>query len=182
MDSYQVVKSEKTYKGQILNVTVDTITMPHGGEAFRETVLHNGGSAVLPVDSDGNVILVRQYRHSAKNLVLEIPAGIREPNEDPYDCAIRELEEETGFKTGKLGFLTAMYSAIGFCSEVIYIYYADKLSPGVQNLDRDEFIELERYPLEKAVEMVFNGEIRDSKTIAAIFMYQNLITKHSCNQ
>jgi len=177
LDSYKVVKSEKTYDGLILDVTVDTLTMPHGGEALRETVLHNGGSAILPVDNEGNVILVRQYRHSAKNFVLEIPAGIRELNEDPYDCAMRELEEETGCKAEKLSFLTAMYSAIGFCSEVIYIYYADKLSPGMQKFDHDEFIELEKHPLEKAVEMVFNGDIRDSKTIAAIFMYQHIATE-----
>lgn len=137
-------------------------------------MLRGGASAVLPVCENGDIILVRQYRHAVKEMMFEIPAGCFEGDESPYDCAARELEEETGFKAGRLTLLTPMYPSAGFVKEIIYLYYAENLTPGIVHLDSDEFIEIIKTPLEKAVKMAFDGELRDSKTLAAIFMYKAL--------
>ena len=131
---------------------------------------------MIPVDNDGKIIFVRQYRHSARREVLEIPAGTIENGEDPYECAIREIQEETSYKAGKMTFLLKMYSAIGFCSEVIHIYIAENLEKGEYNMDDDEFITNERYTLKESIELIHKGEICDSKTISAIFAYKDYIS------
>lgn len=174
-----VVKSEEVFKGKIIDVYHDTISLPDGRTALREIIKRGSAAAIVPVDSDGNIILVKQYRHPVGNCVLEIPAGMIEDGEDPLVCAKRELEEETSFKTNDLKFLTKMYSAIGFCDEQIYIYLADNLSQGSFNLDEDEFIEVEKYSLEDAISMIFNGKIVDSKTMVGILAYKDLIDKNN---
>ncbi len=170
--AYEVISSEKVFKGKVFDIERDVITLPDGRTTARETVRHNGASAMVAVDGDGKILFVRQYRHSAGEETLEIPAGTLEKGEDPYDCAMRELEEETGYKTDKMEFLLRFYSSIGFCSEVLYIYLADNLQQGSADPDDDEFIELERYTVEETVQMIFEGKIFDSKTIAAIFAYK----------
>ncbi len=174
-----VVKSEEVFKGKIIDVYHDTISLPDGRTALREIIKRGSAAAIVPVDSDGNIILVKQYRHPVGDCVLEIPAGMIEDGEDPLVCAKRELEEETSFKTNDLKFLTKMYSAIGFCDEQIYIYLADNLSQGSFNLDEDEFIEVEKYSLEDAISMIFNGKIVDSKTMVGILAYKDLIDKNN---
>lgn len=174
-----VVKSEEVFKGKIIDVYHDTISLPDGRTALREIIKRGSAAAIVPVDSDGNIILVKQYRHPVGDCVLEIPAGMIEDGEDPLVCAKRELEEETSFKTNDLKFLTKMYSAIGFCDEQIYIYLTDNLSQGSFNLDEDEFIEVEKYSLEDAVAMIFNGKIVDSKTMVGILAYKDLIGKNN---
>ncbi|MCD8036558.1 MAG: NUDIX hydrolase, partial [Clostridiales bacterium] len=168
---YEVVKSNKIYDGKILRVYSDEITMPDGRTATREVVEKNNASAIVPVDADGNIIFVRQYRHPARDMVLEIPAGTFEKGEDPYDCAMRELEEEIGYKTDSLTFVNWAYCSIGVCTEKIYLYIAENLKEGRQHLDDDEFIEIERYPLEECLKMVFDGTLNDSKTIIGILAY-----------
>ncbi len=172
MNDYKVLKSEEVYKGRVFTIEKDVISLPDGNTAERETVRHGGAAAMLPIDSNGNIIFVKQYRHSAGRITLEIPAGTLEKGEDPIDCAIRELEEETSCKADKMTFLFKMYSAIGFCSEILYIYIAEGLSQGHFNMDDDEFITLERHSVEEAVNMIFNGEICDSKTIGAVLAYK----------
>lgn len=174
---YEVIKSDKVYKGKILTVYKDEITMPEGKTATREVVVKNNASAIVPVDKDGNIIFVRQYRHPAKDMVLEIPAGTFEDGEDPYDCAMRELEEEIGYKADGLTYVNWSYVSVGVCSEKVYIYIAENLKEGKQNLDEDEFIEIERYPLEEAIKMVFDGTITDLKTMIGILAYNELVVK-----
>lgn len=174
--SYEVKSSEIVYKGKIFNLERDIITLPNGRETVRETIRHGGAAAMIPVDKDGKIIFVRQYRHSARKEVLEIPAGTIEKGENPYDCAIREIQEETSYKAGKMTFLLKMYSAIGFCSEVIYIYLAENLEKGNFNMDDDEFITNERYTIEESIELINNGVICDSKTITAIFAYKEYLS------
>lgn len=174
--SYEVKSSEIVYKGKIFNLERDIITLPNGRETVRETIRHGGAAAMIPVDKDGKIIFVRQYRHSARKEVLEIPAGTIEKGENPYDCAIREIQEETSYKAGKMTFLLKMYSAIGFCSEVIYIYLAENLEKGNFNMDDDEFITNERYTIEESIELIHNGVICDSKTITAIFAYKEYLS------
>lgn len=168
---YKVVKSEKVFEGKILKVMRDEITMPDGDTAIREIVIKNNASAIVPVDKDGNIIFVRQYRHPAGDMILEIPAGTFEPHEDPYECAVRELEEETGCKAQSITYVNWTYASVGICTERIYLYIAENLQPGTQKLDKDEFIEIERYSLKDALEMVYDGTIRDSKTVMGILAY-----------
>ena len=170
--SYEVLESKVTHVGKIVTVTVDKISTPDGGEMFRETVIRGkNAAAVLAVDNDGTLIFVRQYRHAFAEMLLEIPAGVLEDGEDPAVGVARELEEETGRKPGKLEFLCEMYPTVGYCTEKIQLYIATELTDGVQKLDPDEFIEIERYSLEEALEMITKGEIKDGKTIAAIYAW-----------
>ncbi|GFI61704.1 methanol dehydrogenase activator [Clostridiales bacterium] len=177
--AYEVVKGEKVYNGKILKVFRDEVTMPNGKTASRETIEKNNASAIVPVDNDGNIIFVRQYRHAAKDTVLEIPAGTFEPGEDPYECAMRELEEEIGYKAEGLTYVNWTYASVGVCTEKIYLYIAEKLTKGKQNLDEDEFIEIERYSIDEAIEMTFNGSINDSKTVMGILAYKELVLKNN---
>lgn len=171
--AYEVLESKTTHVGKIVKVQVDTLRMPDGKTAQRETVVRGkNAAAVLPVDEDGRIIFVRQYRHAFREMLLEIPAGILEDGEDSATGAARELEEETGKKPGKLEFLCEMYPTVGFCTERITIYFATGLKEGRQKLDADEFVEIEKYTPEEAMEMIGRGEIKDGKTLAAIFAWQ----------
>ena len=170
--SYEVLESKVTHKGLLVTVTLDTIRMPDGKPALRESVIRGkNAAAVLPVENDGTIVLVRQYRHAFGEMILEIPAGIMHDEEDPAVGIARELEEETGRKPGKLEFLCEMYPTVGYCSERIQMYIATELTEGVQHLDPDEFIEVERYTLEEALEMITKGEIKDGKTVAAVYAW-----------
>lgn len=170
--SYEILKSETTYRGKIIDVVKDTISIPNGKSTIREVVIHGDAAAIIPVDKQGNIIFVRQYRHPAKKEVLEIPAGMLEEGEDPLICAKRELEEETSFKAGNINLLFKMYSSIGFSTEILYIYEAYNLENGEFNFDEDEFISVEKYSVDEAVKMIFNGEIEDGKTISAVLAYK----------
>ena len=171
--SYEVLESKLTHEGKLVSVTVDKLRMPNGTEAYRETVIREKrAAAVLPVDADGKIYFVRQYRHAFQELLLEIPAGVMDEGEDPAVCALRELEEEIGKKAGRLEQICEMYPTVGFCSEKIYLYFAEELTEGVQKLDPDEFIEIETYTLEEALAMIAKGEIKDGKTIAALFAFK----------
>ena len=174
--SYEVVESKCVYKGKVLDIYSDKVTMPNGNVTVRETVLRGNAAAIVPVDEKGNIIFVRQYRHAAKEMVLEIPAGMIEEGENPKDAAGRELEEEIGYKCQDLFFVNSVYMAIGICTEKVYFYIAENLAEGVLNPDPDEFIEIERYSLEEAIKMIFNGEIKDVKTMAGIFAYKEYLS------
>lgn len=170
--SYEVLESKTTHEGLLVKVTVDTIQMPDGKPALRESVIRGANAAaVLPVDHDGSIIFVRQYRHAFAEMILEIPAGIMHDEEDPAVGIVRELEEETGKKAGKLEFLCEMYPTVGYCSERIQMYIATELTEGVQNLDPDEFVEVEKYTLDESLAMISKGEIKDGKTIAALYAW-----------
>jgi ADP-ribose pyrophosphatase len=172
---YDVVKSKLVYKGKVMEVYDDEITLPNGKTTIRETVMRGNAVAIVPVDKDGNIYFVRQYRHAAKGMVLEIPAGMIEKGENPEKAALRELEEETGLKGGKLTFVTDTYMAIGICNEKVYLYVAEDLSEGVANPDEDEFIEIEKYSIDEAVKLVFDGKIEDIKTVAGILAAKQLL-------
>lgn len=174
MEPYETISSKKVYEGRILNIVQDEITLPNGKTAMREVIQHSGAAAVLPIDENGMLVLVSQYRHAAKQMVLEIPAGILEKGEKPIACAKRELEEETGYKSEDITFLTEIFTAIGYSDEVIHIYLAKNLEQGTINLDPEEFIEIQKYTLEEAVQMIFDSKITDSKTIISILAYKEM--------
>lgn len=170
--SYEVLESRVTYEGKIVKVTIDKLAAPDGSEMYRETVIRGkNAAAVLTVDNDGSLIFVRQYRHAFGELLLEIPAGVLEEGEDAEAGVLRELEEETGKKAGKLEFLCEIYPTVGFCTERISLFIATELTEGVQKLDADEFLEIERYSLDEALDMIRRGEIKDGKTVAALFAW-----------
>ncbi|MFV0520335.1 MAG: NUDIX domain-containing protein [Lachnospirales bacterium] len=172
---YEIKSSKKMYSGKIFDIYQDEIELPNGNIASRDSLIHNGAAAVLPIDEKGNIILVRQYRHSVLDYVLEIPAGKLEKDEDPKVCAIRELEEEIGYISSDFSYMFKTYIAVGYSSEVIHIYLAKDLKKTVQNLDDDEFLEIETYTLDECMTMIQNGNILDSKTIATLLFYKQLI-------
>lgn len=170
--SYEVLESKVTHEGKIVKITVDKLRMPDGSEAYRETVIRSkNAAAVLAVDNDGSLIFVRQYRHAFGEMLLEIPAGVLEDGEEPEEGVLRELEEETGKKAETLEFLCEMYPTVGYCTEKIQLFIATDLTEGQQKLDADEFLEIEKYTPEEAVDMIYKGQIKDGKTIAAIFAW-----------
>lgn len=160
--------SQEIFSGRVIRVHKDKVALPNGETSFREVVLHHGGVCVVPLTEQNEVIFVRQFRYAYGKTLLEIPAGKLEQGEDPFACGVRELKEETGAKAEKFLSLGELYPSPGYTNEVIYMYLAAGLSFGEQSLDEDEFLEVERIPLDQAVEMVLRGEIKDSKTQTAI--------------
>lgn len=162
------MSSEQLYSGKVLILNRDTVKLPNGRIAELEIIRHPGASAVVPLKDDGMVVLIRQFRHAAGGFIYEIPAGKLNPKEDPFDCAARELEEEIGYRAGKLELLTSIWTAPGFTDEVIHIYRGTNLQSGHQQLDQDEVLEIVEWPLEKAMAKIQDGTIRDAKTIIGL--------------
>ena len=164
--------SQKTvYNGLIIDVAHMQVRLPNGEEMTLEAVLHKGAAAVVPVDAEDNIYLVRQHRAVAGLLTLEIPAGKLDYVGEPHSvCAERELQEETGLKCEKLEHLTDLVTTPAFCTEKIGIFLATGLSQHENHLDDDEFIDVVKMPLTEAVRLVMHGEIPDSKTIAGVLM------------
>jgi len=162
------VQTKQIYAGIVVNLNVDTVTLPNGLTVDLEVVRHPGAAAVVPLKDDGTVILIRQFRHAAGGFIYEIPAGKLHPGEDPKACAVRELEEEVGYRAGKLELLSSIFTAPGFTDEVIHIYEATGLTIGRQQLDRDEVLEVIEMPLLEAMRMIETGEIRDAKSIVGV--------------
>ncbi len=178
MPAPKTIKSEQLFHGRIFDLIIEDVKEQDGSIHKRELISHPGGGVIVPVFDNGDVLLVRQYRYPHKIFVLEAPAGKLEPNEDPLDCAKRELLEETGYSAEKFVKLTAMYTTPGFCNEVLHIYLATGLNKSKlgQNLDDGEqTLTVETIPLTRAVEMITNGEIVDSKTIVGILLAERKI-------
>ncbi|MDR1532802.1 MAG: NUDIX hydrolase [Clostridiales bacterium] len=171
MEPYSLIESKETYRGKIITVNMDTIMLPNGERTVREIVRRGGAAAVLPVDANGNIIFVRQYRHPARAFTLELPAGMLDEGEEPEACARRELEEETGMVAGEIRPFFKMYPTIGLCDETLHLFLASDLRQGTQHTDPDEFVEVERYSPEEAAAMIFDGRIMDGKTIAGVLAY-----------
>lgn len=172
MSEYTRVKRELKHKGSIVDFYSDTMELPNGKIVDWDFIQHKGAAAIVPVDSEGKILMVRQYRNAIERDTLEIPAGGKNVDEDMKTCAIRELEEETGYRAGNVEHLIDLYTTVAFCNEKIGIYYTTELIPSKQHLDEDEFVNVERYTLDELVEMIFKGQIKDAKTIAAIMSYK----------
>ncbi len=169
---YKTLENKTVFDGKIVNVCHDIISLPNGQSALREVVVHkSNGAAVLPVDKDGRLIFVKQYRHPIKKMMLEIPAGCINKDEDPALCASRELEEETGHRCDKLKFMFKIHASVGWTTESISVYLAENLTEGTVNLDEDEFVDVHKLTLEEALGLIDSGELTDSKTLAAILWY-----------
>jgi len=174
MNKVERIDRKLVYKGTILDVYEDTIQLPNGKTENWDFVSHRMGAAcVLAVRNDGKIIMVRQYRNALDRFTLEVPAGKRDSlSEDTSVCATRELEEETGYKAGKLEKLLSLKSTVAFCDELIDVYLATDLTEtGKQHLDESEDIEIEYYDLADLLEMCYSGIIQDAKTVAALMAY-----------
>ena len=160
--------TRRIFKGRVVTLDIDTVTLPNGATIELEMIHHPGAAAVVPMKEDGTVILIRQYRHAAGGYIYEIPAGKLHPGEDPKLCAARELQEEIGYRADSLVLLTSILTTPGFTDEVIHIYKGTGLTKGKQDLDHDEVIEIVELPLEKALAQIIDGTIRDGKTIVGL--------------
>ncbi|HLR08186.1 MAG TPA: NUDIX hydrolase [Bacillota bacterium] len=166
----KTIRTEEIYNGQIINLQVDDVKLPNGATSKRELVKHPGAVAVIPITKDKRIVFVEQYRKPLEKSLIEIPAGKLEKNEDPETTAVRELEEETGYTTDKLSFITSFYTSPGFADELMHIYLADQLHilehavPG----DDDEFVAVVKLTLEEAKQCVKDKRIHDAKTNYAI--------------
>lgn len=169
---YKRLERKLVKKGSIIEIYEDTMEAPNGHISKWDFIQHKGAAAIVPVDEDGKLLLVRQHRPSIGKMTLEIPAGGMNPGEDYKTCAMRELEEETGYRTEDAEPLLELFTTVAFCNEKIGIYYTEHLIPSEQNLDEDEFVTVERHSLEELVSMILRGEIQDGKTISAILAYQ----------
>lgn len=164
----KTVSSEVKYEGMIFTITHDTAKLENGSLAGRDVLHHTGGVCVIPVTDNNEIYLVRQFRYPFKEVTVEIPAGKLDAGEDHAECGRRELLEETGLNCSEYVYLGKLYPVPAYDTEIIHIYLARGLSFDKQNLDEDEFLDVEKVPLAKTVEMVMDGEILDAKTQIAI--------------
>lgn len=166
----KTIQTEVIFEGRVVKLQVDDVTLPNGEQSKRELIKHPGAVAIIALTEDQKLVLVKQYRKPLEKSILEIPAGKLEPGEEPEVTAKRELEEETGYTTHHLEYLTSFYTSPGFADELLYIYFADQLivADNKKPLDEDEFIEIVEVPIENLEERVINQEIHDAKTMYAL--------------
>lgn len=171
MKNFKVLKSETLFRGKVFDLQVDQIEYNSGNPGVREIAIHPGGAVVVPVKDDGKIIFVKQFRYPLQKVLLELPAGKLDTGEDPMHCAVRELEEETGFKADKITKLGAIYTTPGFCTEVLHIFLAKGLTPGSHNREEGEHgMEVLELSLEEIEEKIKNGDLVDAKSLSGILM------------
>ena len=165
---------ELAYQGTGLKVYKDHMKFSNGNTEDWDFIHHDGAAAVIPVMDDGKILMVKQYRNALERDTLEILAGkLDDPDEEGIVCASRELKEETGYSSDDLEWLLTIRTTVAFCNERIEVFVARNLIPGEQHLDEDEFVDVKAYKLEELKEMIFEGKIQDSKTMAAILAYES---------
>jgi len=166
---YRRIARNLVHKGRIIDYYTDTIKIDEEDKTvYFDFIDHKGAAAMIPIDSDGRIIMVRQYRNAIDRYTLEIPAGSKNADEDSKTCAIRECREETGYIPGEVYHLIDVFTTVAFSNEKISIYYTTGIKASSQHLDEDEFVSVERHSLEELTDMIFNGEITDAKTVAGI--------------
>ena len=162
------ISTEIIYQGRLLDVRKDEVLLPNGKSSTREWINHPGAVCLIPILPDEKIALVKQYRYPVLNHMIELPAGKIDRNELPAECAERELEEEIGYRANKITYLTKIHPAVGFANEKMWIYLAEDLEKTTSKLDEDEFLDFFPLRLEEALEMIWNGQITDVKTIIGL--------------
>lgn len=176
MEFYEsTISSRVIYSGKILNLRLDEVKLPNGKTSTREIVDHPGAVAIVALNEKNEVLMVRQYRKPVEEALLEIPAGKIEKEEQSDVCAQRELMEETGFFARNLRHITDFYTSPGFSSERMHLYLARDLEKKARQADDDEYIQLEALPLEEALRKIYDGEIKDAKTISGLLLAYNIL-------
>ena len=172
------ISSKQIFDGIVVKLFVDEVELPNGKKATREVVRHPGAVCVIPVDEEQNVIMIKQFRYPFEEILYEIPAGKLELGEDPYEAAIRELEEETGVNASSIEYIGTMYTTVAILDEKIHMYLATNISYRNAHPDDGEFLEVEKVPLSTLVSMVMEGKIPDSKTQIAILKADKILNSH----
>jgi len=167
---FELIKSETLMQGRAFKIRRDLLKTPDGRETKLEIIEHGGSVVIVPVDADGNLLFVRQYRHAAGMDLLELPAGTRDGDEPYEECAAREIREETGMEAGKLKKVGEFYLAPGYSTEFMGVFIATDLKHNPLEADDDEFLEVERIPIQKAFEMIEQGAMPDAKSLAALLL------------
>lgn len=175
------IESKEIFKGKILDLYVDTVKCPNGHITTRELIRHCKASCILAKLPNGKFILEKQFRYPYDEEIYEFPAGKCDKNEDPIITAKRELEEETGYVAKNIIYLGEMYPSCAYTDEIIYLYYADNLIESSQHLDENEYLLLEEFSLEELDELVNSGQIKDAKSLCALYYYKNKILKNNTN-
>ena len=170
------LSSLNIYRGKIINVRQDKVKLPDGRETLREIVEHPGAAVILALTNDKKVVMIRQFRKPAEEVLWELPAGTIEPGEDLENCARRELEEETGYYPRKIKNIITFFSSPGFCNERLTLFLAEDLEKRNKNEDADEFIKVQLITLDKTLDMVRKNIIRDAKTIIGILYFLSYIS------
>ena len=174
--NYRIVKSDVIYSGKVFNIKVDQIEYNNGNKAVREVAEHPGGAVVVPITDDGKIVMVTQHRFPVNEILLELPAGKLSKGEDPKICAVRELEEETGYKSDNVNELGSIFTTPGYSTEKLWIYLAKDLKPGNHNREEGEFgMQVFELSLKEVEEKIYNGEIVDGKTICGIFLAKSYL-------
>lgn len=166
----KTLESKTVYKGRIINLRLDSVVLENGNTALREVVEHPGAVGIVALKDNGDIVMVKQYRKAADQMLLELPAGKLEQGEDPADCAARELTEETGYIAANLRYLVSFYTSPGFSNEVMHMFLATGLREGENDPDDDEMVETVEISRDRAIDMILKGEIKDGKTIAGILL------------
>ena len=175
---FELIKSETLLQGRAFKIRRDHLKTPDGGETKLEIVEHGGSVVIIPIDDENNLLLVRQYRHAAGEDLLELPAGTREEDEPYEECARREIREETGMAAGKLQKVGEFYLAPGYSTEFMAVFLATDLKENPLQADFDEFLDVEKVPVKKAMEMAEHGEVPDAKSLAALLLARSHLEKY----
>ena len=172
---FELLRSETLLKGRAFTIRRDWLKTPDGRETKYDIIEHGGSAVIVPIDADGNLLFVRQYRHAAGTDLLELPAGTLDEGEEPAVCAAREIREETGFAAGKLEKIGEFYLAPGYSTEFMVVYLATDLKHDPLEADADEFLSVEKIPVKQALEMAEKGGIPDAKSLAALLLAQRYL-------
>ena len=173
----KTVDSKRHFQGRVINLREDTVELEDGTLASREIVEHPGGVCVIGMRDDGKIPMVRQFRAPFGKVLLEVPAGKLNYGEDHFECGKREFLEETGYSADEYVYFGALYPSVGFLTETLHIYYAKVLTKGEQNLDEDEFLDVEHFTLNELLDLVDKNEIKDAKTVVAILKLARFLAK-----
>lgn len=171
----KTISSDRVYTGKTISLKVDTVEVPNRGYQKREIVEHNGAVGIVAITPENKVVLVRQYRKAVEKELWEIPAGKIEIGENPKECAIRELKEETGYSAENMKLIHKFYTSAGFSNQKIYIFLAENLIQGERNLDEDEFLEVHEIDKDEVYNMIARNEIEDAKTSIGMLLIKELI-------
>ncbi|MBI4759651.1 MAG: NUDIX hydrolase [Chloroflexota bacterium] len=179
MPTFEFIKSETLLQGRAFKIRRDWLKTPDGRETKFEIIEHGGSVVIIPVDEDGNLLFVRQYRHAAGTELLELPAGTRDGDEPFEECAAREIREETGMEAGKLQKVGEFYLAPGYSTEFMAVYLATDLKHNPLEADDDEFLSVEKIPMAEAIRRAERGEIPDAKSLAALFLARPYLAQNA---
>ncbi|MBO3443743.1 NUDIX hydrolase [Clostridium sp. CCUG 7971] len=171
----KTISSDRIYTGKVISLKVDTVEIEKKGYQKREIVEHGGAVAIVAINDENEVILVKQFRKAIEKVIWEIPAGKLEIGENPKDCAIRELKEETGYSAENMKLIHKFYTSAGFSNQKVYVFLATGLTAGDNNFDDDEDLEVHKIDLEEAYNMISRNEIEDAKTSIGLLLSKELI-------